>query len=75
MQKILVLICEGSLNPTKLPDVSGPGLGEAGHYRKYIITELYLLKIIIFFSWAIIYVFLTLFISNSVFFMSCPVFL
>ena len=32
MQKILVLVCEGSLYPNKLPDVSGPGLGEAGRY-------------------------------------------
>ena len=28
-----VLVCEGSLYPKKLPDVSGPGLGEAGRYR------------------------------------------
>ena len=32
MQKILVLACEDSLCPRKQPDVSGPGLGEAGHY-------------------------------------------
>ena len=30
MQKRLVLVCEGSLCPRKQPDVSGPGLGEAG---------------------------------------------
>ena len=34
MQKRLVLVCEGSLCPRKLPDVSGPGLGEAGRYRE-----------------------------------------
>ena len=33
MQKRLVLVCEGSLCPRKLPDVSGPGLGEAGRYN------------------------------------------
>ena len=33
MQKRLVLVCEGSLCPKKQPDVSGPGLGEAGRYR------------------------------------------
>ena len=33
MQKRLVLICEDSLNPIKLPDVSGAGLGEAGRYN------------------------------------------
>ena len=33
MQKRLVLVCEGSLCPRKLSDVSGPGLGEAGHYN------------------------------------------
>ena len=27
-----VLVCEGSLCTRKLPDVSGPGLGEAGRY-------------------------------------------
>ena len=32
MQKRLVLVCEGSLCPKKQPDVSGPGLGEAGRY-------------------------------------------
>ena len=32
MQKKLVLVCEGSLHPKKLLDVSGPGLGEAGRY-------------------------------------------
>ena len=34
MQKRHVLICEGSLCPRKQPDVSGPGLGEAGRYTK-----------------------------------------
>ena len=33
MQKRLVLVCEGSLCPRKLPEVSGPGLGEAGRYN------------------------------------------
>ena len=33
MQKRLVLVCENSLCPRKQPDVSGPGLGEAGRYR------------------------------------------
>ena len=33
MQKRHVLICEDSLCPRKLPDVSRPGLGEAGRYR------------------------------------------
>ena len=33
MQKRHVLVCEGSLCPRELPDVSGPGLGEAGRYR------------------------------------------
>ena len=33
MQKRLVLVCEDSLCPRKQPDVSGPGLGEAGRYR------------------------------------------
>ena len=33
MQKIHVLVYEDSLCPIKLPDVSGPGLGEAGRYR------------------------------------------
>ena len=28
-----MLVCEGSLCPRKLPDVNGPGLGEAGCYR------------------------------------------
>ena len=32
MQKRHVLVCEGSLCPRKLSDVSGPGLGEAGRY-------------------------------------------
>jgi len=32
VQKRHVLVCEGSLCPIKLPDVSGPGLGEAGRY-------------------------------------------
>ena len=32
MQKRLVLVCEDSLCPIKQPDVSGPGLGEAGRY-------------------------------------------
>ena len=31
-QKRLVLVCEDSLCPRKQPDVSGPGLGEAGCY-------------------------------------------
>ena len=29
----MVLVYEGSLYPRKQPDVSGPGLGEAGRYR------------------------------------------
>ena len=33
MQKRLVLVCEDSLCPRKQPDLSGPGLGEAGRYR------------------------------------------
>ena len=33
MQKRLVLVCEDSLCPRKQPDVSEPGLGEAGRYR------------------------------------------
>ena len=32
MQKRLVLVCEGSLCPIKLPEVSRPGLEEAGRY-------------------------------------------
>ena len=32
MQKRLVLVCEGSLCPIKLPDVSGSDLEEAGRY-------------------------------------------
>ena len=32
VQKIYVLVCEGSLCPRKLPEVSGSGLGEAGRY-------------------------------------------
>ena len=28
-----MLVCEDSLCPGKLPDVSGPGLGKAGRYR------------------------------------------
>ena len=28
-----MLVCEGSLCPIKLPDISGPGLGEAGRYN------------------------------------------
>ena len=32
MQKRLVLVCEDSLYPRKLPDVRGLGLGEAGRY-------------------------------------------
>ena len=32
MQKRLVLVCEDSLCPRKQPDISGPGLGEAGCY-------------------------------------------
>ena len=34
MQKRLVLVCENSICPRKQPDVSGPGLGEAGRYRR-----------------------------------------
>ena len=34
MQKKLVLVCEGSLCPIKLPDVSGSGLVEAGRAEK-----------------------------------------
>ena len=30
----LVLVCEGSLCLRKLPDVSGPGLGEVGRYTR-----------------------------------------
>ena len=33
MQKILVLVCEDSLCPRKQPDLSGPGLREAGRYN------------------------------------------
>jgi len=33
VQKRLVLVCEGSLYPKKLPDVSGPDLGKAGRYK------------------------------------------
>ena len=33
VQKRLVLVCEDSLCPRKQPDVSGPGLGEAGRYN------------------------------------------
>ena len=33
-----MLVCEGSLCPIKLPDVNGPGLGEAGRYR--MVSEL-----------------------------------
>ena len=36
-QKRYVLVCEDILCPRKLPDVSGPGLGEAGRYR--IVSE------------------------------------
>ena len=32
MQKRLVLVCDDSLCPRKQPDVSRPGLGEAGRY-------------------------------------------
>ena len=32
MQKRHVLVCEGSLCSRELPDVSGPGLEEAGRY-------------------------------------------
>ena len=35
-----MLVCEDSLCPRKLPDVSGPGLGEAGRYR--MVSELIL---------------------------------
>ena len=38
MQKRYVLVCEGSLCPRELPDVSGPGLGEVGRYR--MVSEL-----------------------------------
>ena len=38
MQKRHVLVCEGSLCPRELPDVSGPSLGEAGCYR--MVSEL-----------------------------------
>ena len=31
--RLSVLLCEDSLCPRKQPDVSGPGLGEAGRYR------------------------------------------
>jgi hypothetical protein len=31
-----VLVCEGSLCPRKRPDVSGPGLGEAGRYIEVV---------------------------------------
>ena len=34
VQKRLVLVCEGSLCPIKLPAVSGPGLEEAGRYKR-----------------------------------------
>ena len=33
VQKRHVLVCEGSLCPRKLSEVSGPGLGEAGRYN------------------------------------------
>jgi len=33
VQKRHVLICEDSLCPKKLPDVSGHGLGEGGRYN------------------------------------------
>ena len=33
MQKRHVLVCEDSLCPRELPDLSGPGLGEAGRFR------------------------------------------
>ena len=39
MQKRHGLVCEGSLCPRKLSDVSRPGLGEAGCYRA--VSELY----------------------------------
>jgi len=32
VQKRLVSVCEDSLCPRKQPDISGPGLGEAGRY-------------------------------------------
>ena len=35
MQKRDVLVCEDSLCPRKLLDVSGPGLGEVGHYNEW----------------------------------------
>ena len=38
MQKRLVLVCEGSLCLNKLPDVSGPGLGEAGRYMGTVVA-------------------------------------
>ena len=34
MQKRFVLVCESSLCPIKLTDVSGPDLGEAGRYSR-----------------------------------------
>ena len=40
MQKRHVLVCEGSLYPRKLSDVSGPGLGEAGRYRMVSVPTL-----------------------------------
>jgi len=38
VQKRLVLVCEDSLCHRKKPDVSGPGLGEAGRYRRRALT-------------------------------------
>ena len=35
MQKRHVLVCEDSLCPRELPDVSGPGLGETGRYNNW----------------------------------------
>jgi len=37
VQKRLVLVCERSLCPRKLPDVSGPSLEKVGRYR--IVSE------------------------------------
>ena len=39
MQKTLVLVCVDSLCPRKQPDVSGPGLGEAGRYTRGLVTQ------------------------------------
>ena len=39
VQKRHVLVCEGSLCPRELLDVSGPGLGEAGRYKGHHCLE------------------------------------